>query len=69
MTQRERVEKIVWGLVDPHEFGFGLCECVADTITAAIEAERERCAKIVNDARGTSYDLRGIAAAIRAGEP
>jgi hypothetical protein len=42
----------------------------APAIAAAIAAEREetkeQCAKIVNDARGTSYDLRSLVAAIRA---
>lgn len=36
-------------------------------VREAIEAERERCAKIVNDARGENYDLRGLVATIREG--
>lgn len=36
-------------------------------ILSALRRERERCAKIVNDARGESYDLRSLVSAIREG--
>ena len=79
MTPRERAEKIVDEFITANHgdyLGFTIHgPQLTQAITAAIEAERERCAKVAEHLNGWGNDCgKGghaahIAAAIRAGEP
>ena len=78
MTPRERAEKAfdALSLVHGYRAGYGIQfddvdrKAIIAAITAAIEAERERCAKVAERFFKIDYTVADdIAAAIRAGEP
>ena len=74
MMPRERAEKIVrdWGAPLDVKLPVREWNTLENAIAAAIEAERERCAKVAEECRvcRPNFGTRDyIAAAIRAGEP